>query len=195
MKKLWISLSIVILISIASLVSATNCQYYEGSDSRTSGESMLPYGSGDTYMTPDSQTNPNKDSSDINSITQNNGATIFSQLAMQTGFDQQLSSDGPYTIFVPTDNAIQNIPQETLQKVVESQESATSVLKNHVVKGVISQNNIDQPYQNLNGDLITIAQNDQGTFVNGQKITGAQKFDNGAVYFIDGSVLPKNMVE
>jgi uncharacterized surface protein with fasciclin (FAS1) repeats len=51
------------------------------------------------------------------------------------GLVEALSSPGPFTVFVPTEEAFKSLPQGTLEGLLADREKLGSVLKYHVLSG------------------------------------------------------------
>ncbi|XP_025198610.1 transforming growth factor-beta-induced protein ig-h3 [Melanaphis sacchari] len=82
------------------------------------------------------------------------GARQFVQYIQQHGLYDLLTSGGPYTIFVPTDEAFSKI-DSTFRSAMESYESAVEILRYHVVPlRIVTQNvSSDELLNTLNDGL------------------------------------------
>ena len=69
-----------------------------------------------------------------------------------------LSSDGPFTVFAPTNDAFNNLPDGTLSTLLqpENQETLQSILTYHVVAGQFMAEDVVQAI-NDNGGQFTVA--------------------------------------
>lgn len=127
----------------------------------------------------------------IDVVLQRANLNIFQTALRMTGLDNKLSTDGPFTLFVPTDAKLKTLPQSTMERVMTDPEYLNATLGNHIVKGKLSKENFgSQNIVTLAGNPIKIEQNDQGTWVNGQKIVRSMEYNNGVIYEIDGTILP-----
>merc|ERR1711990_1100119 len=52
-----------------------------------------------------------------------------------TGLVETLASEGPFTVFAPTNKAFAKIPKETLDWLLADKDALTAVLLRHVVPG------------------------------------------------------------
>ena len=105
-----------------------------------------------------------------------------------------LSGDGPFTVFAPTDAAFANLPEGTVEALLEDpMGDLTQILLYHVLgANVLSSDLTDgQTATTLNGSDITVTINDDGVFINDAQVTVADiPTDNGTVHVIDAVLLP-----
>lgn len=52
-----------------------------------------------------------------------------------TNYDAALSTGGPYTILVPTDEAFNKLPAGTMESLAKDKPKLTGVVKNHIIFG------------------------------------------------------------
>ncbi|MBX3385668.1 MAG: fasciclin domain-containing protein [Phycisphaeraceae bacterium] len=126
------------------------------------------------------------------------GAGTFRTLAAAleaAGLVSTLESEGPFTVFAPTDEAFAKLPPETLSSLLkpENREQLRSVLLYHVVPGrVFSEAALKAgKATTAQGSAITIAAKDGKAMVNN---AGLVKTDvnasNGVIHVIDTVILP-----
>ena len=119
-----------------------------------------------------------------------------------------LSSDGPFTVFAPTNDAFNNLPDGTLSTLLqpENQETLQSILTYHVVAGqfmaedvvqAISDNGGQFTVETLQGGELTLKLWEGNVYVkdtNGNKaqiiITDVET-SNGVIHAINNVVLPE----
>ena len=119
-----------------------------------------------------------------------------------------LSSDGPFTVFAPTNDAFNNLPDGTLSTLLqpENQETLQSILTYHVVAGqfmaedvvqAINDNGGQFTVETLQGGELTLKLWEGNVYVkntNGNKaqiiITDVET-SNGVIHAIDNVVLPE----
>ena len=119
-----------------------------------------------------------------------------------------LSSDGPFTVFAPTNDAFNNLPDGTLSTLLEpeNQETLQSILTYHVVAGqfmaedvvqAINDNGGQFTVETLQGGELTLKIWEGNVYVkdtNGNKaqiiITDVET-SNGVIHAIDNVVLPE----
>jgi len=107
-----------------------------------------------------------------------------------------LNSDGPFTIFAPTNDAFGAIPEDQLAGVLADQDLLTSILTLHVVAGEsLSAEDLlsAETVTTVNGGDLTITAGDDGLItVNGAAMTICQNVPtaNATVHIIDAVLLP-----
>ena len=120
--------------------------------------------------------------------------TIFSASVKLTGLDKQLVQNGPYTIFVPSDNAIMSLPQSSVSSMTQNDGKLGKTINNHIVQGRITNQDINnQNLKTATGSQLTVKSSDGNVTVNGKKIIGSAQYSNGVIYVIDGVLLPSDV--
>ncbi len=113
---------------------------------------------------------------------------------LAAGLDGALSSDGPFTVFAPTDAAFDALPAGTIDALLADPSGAlTQILLYHVLGAqVLSTDLVDgQTAVTLNGAEITVTINAEGVFINDAQVIIADLLaDNGVVHVIDAVLLP-----
>ncbi len=110
---------------------------------------------------------------------------------------EALSSEGPFTVFAPTNEAFAALPEGTLDDLLkpENKEQLQGILKYHVVSGKIKSGDIASGETNVNtlqGSAVNVVKGDAGVTVNGAKVTSADiKTSNGVIHVIDTVILPQ----
>ncbi|MCX8008731.1 MAG: fasciclin domain-containing protein [Patescibacteria group bacterium] len=114
------------------------------------------------------------------------------QAVTQAGLVETLKSDGPFTVFAPTDEAFAKIDQTTLQSILADKEKLTAILTYHVVPGKVMASDVVN---------LTSAPTVQGSTLsidttNGVKVNNATVINtdieasNGVIHVIDTVLLP-----
>jgi transforming growth factor-beta-induced protein len=130
--------------------------------------------------------------------------SLLASLLEQQGLMEALATGGPYTVFAPTNGALQ-AQQATLSTL--DAETLSRVLQFHVVEGSITRQEIDNrvaldddgilQLETLSGDVLTLQVQLDGTVVmNGQGITPFlfdQITTNGVIHGLPGVLLPQDM--
>jgi uncharacterized surface protein with fasciclin (FAS1) repeats len=115
-------------------------------------------------------------------------AVIAAELA------DDLSGEGPFALFAPTDAAFAALPEGTVATLLEDPTGdLAQILLYHVVGSkVMSADLVDgQTVATLNGSKITVKMKDGSFYVDNAKISVADlKADNGVVHVIDAVILP-----
>ena len=109
------------------------------------------------------------------------------------GLVETLSSEGPFTVFAPTDAAFSVIPAGVLQSILADTELLTSILTYHVVGANALSTDLSDGLEvaTLNGANVLVTINGDGVFINDAQVIVADIVaDNGVVHVIDAVLLP-----
>jgi transforming growth factor-beta-induced protein len=119
-------------------------------------------------------------------------AVIAAELA------DDLSGEGPFTVFAPTDAAFAALPEGTVEELLEDPTGALAqILLYHVVGAEAYSTDLSdgQMIMTLQGEEVTVSINDDGVFINEAKVTMADiAASNGVVHVIDAVILPPSTV-
>ncbi|MDX1613024.1 MAG: fasciclin domain-containing protein [Candidatus Promineifilaceae bacterium] len=111
------------------------------------------------------------------------------------GLAETLSSEGPFTVFAPTNDAFAALPEGTLDSLLADPEGAlTDILLYHVVEGEVPADTVvtlDEA-TTLLGQPVTITATDEGVFLNDdvQVVVTDVQASNGIIHVIDTVLLP-----
>jgi uncharacterized surface protein with fasciclin (FAS1) repeats len=118
------------------------------------------------------------------------------------GLADTLSGDGPFTVFAPTNEAFEAIPEATLTALLEpeNQETLTKILTYHVIAGEVLSTDI-QP-----GAVTTVEGTDLTIEVEGENVVLVDGMgnrvnvtavdvegSNGVIHVIDGVLIPSDV--
>jgi uncharacterized surface protein with fasciclin (FAS1) repeats len=109
------------------------------------------------------------------------------------GLTETLRTDGPFTVFAPTDAAFAQVPQETLNALLADPDALGAVLTYHVVAGEVTSTQARQltSAPTVNGAALAITQVDGQLFVGGARVVQADiRASNGIIHVIDGVLIP-----
>lgn len=194
MKRLGTQFRLIALIAVFALVAAA-CGG-DDSDTVEPTPSTVSQVSGDTLMSPNvgpaCTAVPADGEGSFSGMADDPAATAASNnpvlstlvgAVSQAGLVDTLNSEGPFTIFAPTNAAFAAIPQADLNTILGNNELLTSVLTYHVVAG-----------ESL--DLAGLAKAGSVTTVNGQTLSFAPAGDlltvNGSSMVACGNVSTAN---
>ncbi|MEM7106807.1 MAG: fasciclin domain-containing protein [Bacteroidota bacterium] len=109
-----------------------------------------------------------------------------------------LKSDGPFTVFAPTDAAFAALPEGTLESLLkpENKDKLVAILKYHVVAGKIMSSDLSNGQQaaTVQGEKIKVAINGSDVKIENAKVVAADvNAKNGVVHVIDQVILPPSM--
>lgn len=111
------------------------------------------------------------------------------------GLVDALKSEGPYTVFAPTDEAFAKLPEGTVENLLkpENKEKLIDILTNHVIKGNVPASvatNLKQATA-LNDKVIAVKLTDDGLFLNQSRVVKTDvTATNGVIHVIDKVLLP-----
>jgi transforming growth factor-beta-induced protein len=109
------------------------------------------------------------------------------------GLVETLARDGPFTVFAPTNEAFDSLPEGTVDTLLlpENIDQLTDILKYHVVAGSVPSSSLKGDVETLNGDSITVTV-DVGLMLNDDAnvITADIMASNGIIHVIDKVLLP-----
>ncbi len=113
------------------------------------------------------------------------------------GLAETLSSEGPYTVFAPTDEAFEALPEGTLDTLLlpENQEALTQILTYHVVSGEILASDIETgAVATVEGGDVDVVADAGSVTVNGAAVTQPDIVaSNGVIHVIDTVLLPPSL--
>ena len=106
---------------------------------------------------------------------------------------EALRTRGPFTVFAPTDDAFEAMPDEILEGLLENPESLRAVLAYHVVPGRVSSVDaaVLDSADTLLGPVLDVAMEHGELRVDGIRVVDADlEADNGLVHAIEAVLLP-----
>jgi len=116
---------------------------------------------------------------------------------MVAGLVETLNSDGPWTVFAPTDAAFEVLPDGLLDDLLANTESLTSILSHHVVSGIGLSTDLYEDYNGLtvptlnDTEILVTVDGNSIMIDNALIITADLVADNGVVHVIDTVLLPE----
>jgi uncharacterized surface protein with fasciclin (FAS1) repeats len=119
-------------------------------------------------------------------------ATLASLLE-RAGLAETLAGEGPFTVFAPTDEAFEAVPQETLDALAEDREKLRAVLLYHVVEGEARASDVAsmRSAETLNGDSVRLRASGDTVRVDAARVVKADvDASNGVIHVIDEVLIP-----
>ncbi|SMO77201.1 fasciclin domain-containing protein [Gracilimonas mengyeensis] len=116
----------------------------------------------------------------------------------EAGLVETLQSDGPFTVFAPTNEAFAALPEGTLEMLLkpENKDKLTAVLTYHVVPAKVMSGDLKDGMmaETVQGSKATIKLKDGMAWVDGAKVAMADvNASNGVVHVIDKVILPPSI--
>ena len=108
------------------------------------------------------------------------------------GLVDTLKGKGPFTVFVPTDEAFAKIPKADLDKLLADKAKLTAVLTYHVVPGTVMAKDVKAgKVKTVQGSEITVTTAGGVTVDQAKVIKTDIVADNGVIHVIDSVIMPK----
>lgn len=106
-----------------------------------------------------------------------------------------LKSEGPFTVFAPTDEAFAKLPAGTVDGLLlpENRDQLVAVLKYHVVPGKVAAADVVKLNEatTAQGSAVTIKASDEGVMINDASVVKTDiETSNGIIHVIDSVILP-----
>jgi uncharacterized surface protein with fasciclin (FAS1) repeats len=107
-----------------------------------------------------------------------------------------LKSDGPFTVFAPTDEAFNKLPAGTVENLLkpENKQKLVAILTYHVVAGRVNAADVVSlsSAKTVNGQDLSISAKNGSVMVDKARVTGTDIMaSNGIIYVIDTVILPR----
>ena len=126
------------------------------------------------------------------------GAGQFNTLAAAldaAGLVDTLKSDGPFTVFAPTDAAFAKLPEGTVESLLlpENKDKLIAILTYHVVPGNVMASDVVNlnAATTVNGGDVAIEVVDGNVMVDNATVVKTDiKASNGVIHVIDSVILP-----
>jgi len=110
------------------------------------------------------------------------------------GLEDVLANAGPLTVFAPTNEAFNKLPEGVLADLLkpENKDKLAAIIKYHAAPGNYDADHIKgvMGIGQATGEKVVVEIKDGVTYVNGAKVLASVKATNGYVHVIDGVLLP-----
>ncbi len=106
-----------------------------------------------------------------------------------------LSSEGPFTVFAPLDDAFGELPEGTVDTLVkpENKDQLTSILTYHVLAGKVLSTDLSDGMKatTVNGEEVTVHLKEGKVFINDAQVVLADvETDNGVIHAVNKVIMP-----
>jgi uncharacterized surface protein with fasciclin (FAS1) repeats len=126
------------------------------------------------------------------------GAGSFKTLvaaAQAAGLVDTLKSDGPFTVFAPTDDAFAKLPEGTIANLLqpENKDQLAAILAYHVVPGKVLASDVVKitSAKTVNGKSVSVKVSGSGVMIDGANVIATDiETSNGVIHVIDSVILP-----
>ena len=107
-----------------------------------------------------------------------------------------LKSEGPFTVFAPTDEAFAKLPEGTVENLLkpENRDQLTAILTYHVVAGKVTSDQVVDLTEaaTVNGQSVDISVGSGGVMVDNAMVVATDIMaTNGVIHVIDSVILPE----
>ena len=107
-----------------------------------------------------------------------------------------LKSEGPFTVFAPTDEAFAKLPEGTVENLLkpENRDQLTAILTYHVVAGKVTSDQVVELTEaaTVNGQSVDISVGSGGVMVDNAMVVATDVMaTNGVIHIIDSVILPE----
>ncbi len=112
---------------------------------------------------------------------------------------ETLAGEGPYTVFAPTDDAFDALPEGLLTALLEpeNKDTLTAILRYHVVSGEVTSDQVSAgEVPTVQGESITVSvTSDDKVLLNdsAEVIAKDVDADNGVIHVIDAVIVPPSI--
>ena len=113
------------------------------------------------------------------------------------GLVETLKSNGPFTVFAPSDEAFAKLPAGTVESLIkpENKSKLAAILKFHVLSGKVMAADVTGKVlspASVQGEKLNV-DGTHGVTVNGAKVISADiACTNGVIHVIDTVIMPKH---
>ena len=125
-------------------------------------------------------------------IAANPQLTTARRLIQEAGLTETLQGAGPFTVFVPTDDAFKAVPVATVDALGKDKARLKAVLSYHVVPGTLTSGDVKNgPVRTTQGGELSLYRS--GAFVTADEAvvtTADVRATNGVVHIVDKVLMP-----
>ena len=109
------------------------------------------------------------------------------------GLTDTLRSEGPFTVFAPTDEAFAKLPKDTLDALLKDKAKLTSILTYHVVAGRVMAADVVKltEAKTVQGQSVKVAVAGGVTVDNAKVVKTDVPATNGVIHVIDTVIMPR----
>ncbi len=134
----------------------------------------------------------------VDVVLESDSHTTLEAAILAAELDDDLSAEGPFTLFAPTDAAFGLLPDGTVDALLQDPTGdLANILLHHAVSGSVASTDLsdNQVVETLFGKNVIVNITADGVFINNAKVSMADvPADNGVVHVIDAVLLPTNTV-
>lgn len=124
------------------------------------------------------------------------GYTTFASLVRDAGLEDVLNEEGPYTVFAPTNDAFDDLPEGMLDDLREDEERLTELLNNHIVDGEYMAADLGDTTSltSVEDGTLTVNATDNEVLIGDATVVEPDIIaSNGVIHGIDEVLIPPGM--
>lgn len=121
--------------------------------------------------------------------------SIFAAGIMAAGLTEALATNGPFTVFAPTDEAFKKLPTGAYDLLFKDTGKLNAILNYHVTQGYVTANDLKagELMTQQGTTLVSMPSSSSGVRINEARVVQADlAASNGIIHAIDAVILPKN---
>ncbi|MCT8337350.1 fasciclin domain-containing protein [Methanoculleus sp. Afa-1] len=132
----------------------------------------------------------------IETLEDSENLAVFLDLVRIAGMEPMLRERGPFTVFVPTDEAFSRVPKDRMDEIRQDTDKLFLIVSYHVVPGQLTSEDlrsIAAVRSSLGTDLV-IRSSDRGITVNSVPLVETDAFcTNGICHAIASALVPPTL--
>lgn len=117
---------------------------------------------------------------------------IFLNTVKISGLTRELKTDGPFTAFIPTDDAFSRLPEDLWDTLSKNPEQMARMVRYHLTRGKVKVAEVKPgKVTSIEGHSLTLKSDNGMVTVNGARVTESDLIaDNAIIHAIDAVLLP-----
>lgn len=117
---------------------------------------------------------------------------IFLNTVKTSGLTRELKTEGPFTAFIPTDDAFGRLPEDLWQTLSKNPEQMARMVRYHLTRGKFKVTEVKPGrVTSVEGHPLTLKSDNGMVTVNGARVTESDLMaDNAIIHAIDAVLLP-----
>ncbi|MEM8505968.1 MAG: fasciclin domain-containing protein [Cyanobacteria bacterium P01_D01_bin.1] len=147
-----------------------------------------------TEAPTDAAETPTEDGTIVDVAASNGSFNTLVAAIESAGLAETLSGEGPYTVFAPTDEAFEALPEGVLDALLlpENQETLSQVLTYHVVPAEVPSSDIAPGMvETVGGESVDVAVDGETVTVNEATVVMPDVMaSNGVIHVVDSVLVP-----
>ncbi|WP_439881611.1 fasciclin domain-containing protein [Pontibacter sp. MBLB2868] len=131
----------------------------------------------------------------VENITSAPTLTTLASALRKADLVRTLNATGPYTVFAPTNEAFDALPDDVIEDLMrpENKQQLVEILNNHVVAGRLTADNLQDGamLKTVGGEQLKVTKRNNKIMINGAEVIIANaQSDNGVIHVINKVLMP-----